>query len=147
MKDKVSYAERITNAIGKYYKDIKDYGSFSKCAKYLILLFTLTLLADIVNLPTQIIYDYSLLTFITIFACAFLLVFIFLFLDNHMLDLLKTNNVNEVDSVIVLLLLFTFVYMGVLVVIDRSSFYKWLALLTFSLTLFTCLFILFVLTY
>lgn len=139
MKEKVGCVKRITNRISEYCKDIKDYGSFSKCAKFSILLLTLILLADIVNLPTKIIFDYSLLTFITVFAFIFLLVFIFFIVDNHMLDLLKTNNVNEVDSAIVLLLLSAFVYMGVLAVIDKASFYKWVVLLIFSLMLFTCL--------
>lgn len=139
MKEKVGCVKRITNTIGKYCKDIKDYGSFSKCAKLLILLLTLIFLADILNLPTLIIIDYSLLTLITVCTCAFVLVFLILIVDNHMLDLLKTNNVNEVDSAIVLLLFSAFVYMGALVAIDKSSFYKWAILLIFSLILFTCL--------
>lgn len=107
----------------EYFKRVYDLGEFLKVLKGYIIVFSVMIVVDLLDLPSIIIIKYGIIPFIVVLVdvCVFLLINIF---QSHILKSFKTKNVNEIDSIVLFTFIFTMFYFIVIFVTQQYKLYK-----------------------
>ncbi len=122
----------------EYFNRLYKYGEVVKTLKLYIAIFSIAIVVDFINLPSKIISKHGAVPFFAVLVgiCMFVLIYV---LQNHILNLFKAKNINEIDCLIVFTIIFTIIYFILVLVTPPHKSYKaiiLLILLLFSIALF-----------
>ena len=106
-----------------YLKRLYKFGELVKVLKLYIVVVTASIVVDFLDLPSKIISKYGFIPFLVVFVgvCIFLLIYV---LQNHMLNFLKNKNINELDSLIWLNIIFDIIYLVFIRITLTNELYK-----------------------
>ena len=107
----------------KYLHKLYTFGELVKILKLYIVGFSVAIVIDYMDFPSKIINKYGLIPFLTIFVGASLLVLIYIF-QNHIFSSFKAKNINEIDSLILLSIIFSIFYLLVILTTLPHKMYK-----------------------
>ena len=111
-----------------YLNKLYKFGELIKVLKLHIVVHVTFFVVDYLDLPSRIISKYGLAPFLVIFAGVCILSIIYV-LQNHILNFLKNRNINELDSIIVLNIVFDTIYLIFTYVTLTNKLYKTVILL------------------
>lgn len=118
-----------------YLKRLYKFGELVKVLKLYIVVFSASIVVDYLDWPSKIISKYGFIPFLVIFVgvCIFLLIYV---LQNHIINLLKNKNINELDSLIWFNIIFDIIYLIFIHITLTNGLYKVIIL---SIVLFASL--------
>lgn len=121
-----------------YFYRLKRFGVV-KNLKFITILFTLTVILDIYNIPTKTIKKNGLFPLIVMCFGILLILIAFLF-ENHIQGLVSANTINEFDTFIVTSAFFNIIYLVLMFVPSLFKWYKIIILIVMLLVLVGLLF-------
>lgn len=121
-----------------YFYRLKRFGVV-KNLKFITILFTLTVILDIYNIPTKAIKRNGLFPLIVMCFGILLILIAFLF-ENHIQGLVSANTINEFDTFIVTSAFFNIIYLVLMFIPSLFKWYKIIILIVMLLVLVGLLF-------